>query len=523
MPMRKLSVEAYRAERVPCPDCGSEVRRTKLRRHRDGHLLQRSVSSVRCRATTLTEQPATLSRHSSMDSVAIQDFDGCSSIIDSRRPMVRQSSVNNTFAGLSRIEYLVASAAASAVTERHEAYNINSLCNYVMMEFPEIPAVARPYLVIGAAAGAQHAAQIHFLAETHAASPESSRRELARSARCSLSAWSAGLQFDPNPSTSVMGMARPELQIQLPDTPRVMSMPVLPSNPLAENGQCRSSSEGMLHQPSNATSNIEHDQIQTLDELNLPVSRDVSDQAFNDIIAEAARQVGLAELTRWSSETGTDGSQLPSASQRRVLQGLTTMSTVEEFSTTETVTGQSSTTENGVPMPDLDQNVEKLANISSVQAAVMNDISPTPMDMPVIVAALQATERDQSTAAWANTNVQSLHTSVPVSTSNSSLVASVSINGENDVVQRTVSVATGSTADLVSPVVSIAVQERDIADQYAVASSAANLSSDGCKPVNVRLPPRDIRNFNLSTFTNVGAPVSTATDSSAVQKHTVAE
>jgi hypothetical protein len=34
-----------------------------------------------------------------------------------------------------------------------------------MIEFPETPAVATPCLAVGAAAGAQYAAQIHFLAK----------------------------------------------------------------------------------------------------------------------------------------------------------------------------------------------------------------------------------------------------------------------------------------------------------------------------------------------------------------------
>jgi hypothetical protein len=94
-------------------------------------------------------------------------------------------------------EYLIAHAAATAVPEQHQDYNLQGLCDFVARQYPIIPAHARPYLVIGAVASAQHAAQIHFLAETHGASQEENKRVIAVGAKCTLSNWVIGLRGEP--------------------------------------------------------------------------------------------------------------------------------------------------------------------------------------------------------------------------------------------------------------------------------------------------------------------------------------
>lgn len=103
---------------------------------------------------------------------------------------------------LSLAERLVASAAAASLIEQHHVYNLEGLCDYLTEHFPGVPAEARQYLVIGAAAGAQHAAQIHYLVDAHRLSHEQDKKEVARNARCSLSNWALGLRSQPSGSVS---------------------------------------------------------------------------------------------------------------------------------------------------------------------------------------------------------------------------------------------------------------------------------------------------------------------------------
>ena len=65
------------------------------------------------------------------------------------------------------------------------------------LHFSEIPAIATPYLVIGAVVGAQHASQMHFLWHSNRGSSDPSSRRLAMSARTSLTSWNIGLRDDP--------------------------------------------------------------------------------------------------------------------------------------------------------------------------------------------------------------------------------------------------------------------------------------------------------------------------------------
>ena len=204
------------ADRVECNDCGASIRRSNLSRHVALHGVQvrqrsSSAGSLSCRAVTIQRPQTVRSRSPSRDS------NSSNATLDLPEPVGsnygRAESVSelsapadHRYGGLSFADYLVAGAAAVAVTEQHSIFDINRLCDFVARNYPQIPAAARPYLIIAAASGAQHAAHIHFFAESHFSSDDPNRKHLAQGARCSLSSWNLGLRSDttshvPGPST----------------------------------------------------------------------------------------------------------------------------------------------------------------------------------------------------------------------------------------------------------------------------------------------------------------------------------
>jgi len=104
------------------------------------------------------------------------------------------------YAGLTELQYAQAQRAARQIVEQHDehdAYDINQLNNFIQLHFSEIPEAARPFLIIGAAVGAQHASQMHFLWDVNRGSSDPPCHRLAVSARRSLGYWNIGLQDDP--------------------------------------------------------------------------------------------------------------------------------------------------------------------------------------------------------------------------------------------------------------------------------------------------------------------------------------
>jgi len=134
-----------------------------------------SVSSAHCRDVPQSPAPT------------------CRSPIRVQPPGTQQP----VYAGLTELQYAQAQRAARQVVEQHDAYDVNQLNNFVQLHFSEIPEAARPYLIIGAAVGAQHASQMHFLWDVNRGSSDPPCRRLAVSARRSLGYWNIGLRDDP--------------------------------------------------------------------------------------------------------------------------------------------------------------------------------------------------------------------------------------------------------------------------------------------------------------------------------------
>jgi hypothetical protein len=228
MPKRSLSVATDDPRYVECDDCGSTLMRSNLSRHRMTHVFS---SNRRPRsASEALSATVRVGRRGDIDAEDHRSVYGSNGSISSQRscPTANGSreEVGVLFSNSSSFsfsEYLVASAAASTVVEQHDRYDLDGLCTFIAANFPTIPADARPYLVIGAAAGAQHAAQIHFLAETHEASRESGKQEIASRAKCSLSSWIIGLRRgneffrpvgDPASSHTLHGTANRNVPIE---------------------------------------------------------------------------------------------------------------------------------------------------------------------------------------------------------------------------------------------------------------------------------------------------------------------
>lgn len=195
----KKMVEDYgSADRVECHQCGTPIRRSNLSRHvalHDAQVRHRSSSAGSLASHVSTQQISLTcrSRSPSRDSVSSHTT---LVLADSASHHVEAVSRDRQYGGLSFAYYLVSSAAAVAATEQHNIYDINRLCDFIAQNYPQVPAAARPYLVIGAASGAQHAAHIHFFAESHSESDNPNRRNLAHGARCLLSSWNLGLRTD---------------------------------------------------------------------------------------------------------------------------------------------------------------------------------------------------------------------------------------------------------------------------------------------------------------------------------------
>ena len=194
MPPKKTSTLPVRVE---CEECGLSLLKSNLNRHMMNHNpLRKGSSSSSSMPLLCRSMSVDAARHCIESSISVPDRGMRRDVCLSDIQPSGNSGKHGPTSQLSMEQYLIANAAAAAVSEQHQIYDMQGLCGFITRHFPSIPVEVRPYLVVGAAAGAQHAAQIHFLAETHRLSQEPYKREIARSARCSLSNWAMGLRSE---------------------------------------------------------------------------------------------------------------------------------------------------------------------------------------------------------------------------------------------------------------------------------------------------------------------------------------
>ena len=292
MPKRSLSVASDDPRNVECEDCGATVMRSNISRHRMTHL---AGMKRHLRSTSVSSLPT--NRVMDINSHQLTHNNGGSVTSQPSNPMLFHPSRECRTPDVSFSNYLMASAAASAAVEQHDRYNLRGLCAYVGENFPTIPVDARPYLVIGAAACAQYAAQIHFLADTHEASVEPDKQLIAARARCSLSSWAIGLRRDDSlfhsdgSITSANDMLLPSTIEAVPEFTACQADTMVPSADL----QVSQRSNPLLDDP-------------TLADVICPVSQAESNVAFEDAVAAFAQQLGEIEVTQAAQLFGDVGS-----------------------------------------------------------------------------------------------------------------------------------------------------------------------------------------------------------------------
>jgi hypothetical protein len=275
------------------------------------------------RTTSLQSSEVVHSRSSSRDSAssrATMDLlePGCTSVGRDEPTTERSISVNGPYGGLSLADYLVIGVAAVAATEQHNIFDINRLCDFIARNYPQIPAAARPYLVIGAASGAQHAAHIHFFAESHSNSDDPNRRNLAQGASCSLSSWSLGLRthsafhgpaLPMQPTTTPQEQSHESRRLQYDRSGLLVERQVectqselsacLPNVSITQAVPVGTAERQVqsLSEPSTPGEVIVHSpDVSFLDEVHLPVARDESNRACQQLWLQVAENVGIGEV-----------------------------------------------------------------------------------------------------------------------------------------------------------------------------------------------------------------------------------
>ena len=316
------------SDRLECFHCGASIRRSNMSRHVASHgdpvrLRSSSANSMVGRSTVLQSSEEVHSRSSSRDSASSRTTmdllePACTNVGRDELTTDGSISANGPYGGLSLADYLVVGVAAVAATEQHNIFDINRLCDFIAHNYPQIPAAARPYLVIGAAAGAQHAAHIHFFADSHSNSDDPNRRNLAQGASCSLSSWSLGLrthsafhgpappmQPNTNPQEQShesrrsqynrsgllierqVGRTQSEISACIPNVSNTKAVPVGTAEiPV----QC-------LSEPSTPGEGIVHSlDVSFLDEVHLPIARDDSNRVCQQLWMQVAENVGISEV-----------------------------------------------------------------------------------------------------------------------------------------------------------------------------------------------------------------------------------
>ena len=328
MSPKKMVDDYGSSDRLECFQCGASIRRSNMSRHVASHgdpVRQRSSSTSSLVGRTISLQSSEVvvhSRSSSRDSAssrAMTDLVETAGTNFRRDELTTERSIsaNGPYGGLSLADYLVVGVAAVAATEQHNIFDINRLCDFIARNYPQIPAAARPYLVIGAASGAQHAAHIHFFAESHSNSDDPNRRNLAQGASCSLSSWSLGLRthsafHESAPSTqpttnlqeqshesrrSQYDRSGPLVERQVERTqselsaclPNVSVTQAVPVGTAEIQVQC-------LSEPSTPGEIIVHSpDVSFLDDVHLPVAREESNRACQQLWLQVAENVGIGE------------------------------------------------------------------------------------------------------------------------------------------------------------------------------------------------------------------------------------
>lgn len=169
-------------QKVQCPQCHTEIRRSNMSRHLAAHSTAQPRTH-RSRSPSISETSSRRSVSSSAQTISDQQY-----------------------GGLSLESFLVAERAATAITDQHGNYEFHSLMSFINTQFPQIPSYAAPYLIIGAAAGARHAAHVHYIVDASPHTNDNNRMKRA------LASWSLGLRQFTSPTVPLSSTAAEAIQ-----------------------------------------------------------------------------------------------------------------------------------------------------------------------------------------------------------------------------------------------------------------------------------------------------------------------
>ena len=189
-------------DEMTCPYCLKTVSRSNFSRHQRRKHSAASTTHL-CRGVSLvdvTHPSSTLSSNETMTTTA-------ATIVrrDSEASVAMIPSLPTRLRSVSRL--LV--DAAQSLLEQRQLVSEDALCDYVRRNFPDILEHELYPLVIGAVAGAQHAAAHHFIVERGRASYAPDMVHLAIRAGANLAIWNMGLARFIQPSSEPFPSAGP--------------------------------------------------------------------------------------------------------------------------------------------------------------------------------------------------------------------------------------------------------------------------------------------------------------------------
>ena len=162
--------------------------------------------------------------------------------------------------GIPLTQYVAITAAVRGLLEKYDVYHMVSLTQYNRRNYPQIPSVAVPYVVLGATEGAQHIAKVYQVRETYAGSDTSRHRLTTKNAEISMTAWA----HETRPSSTSFSMLGSQ------------SVGAVPSESTSQTEEQRTD-RSVLNVP--------------LQNLNLPVSFVDSANSFQEALMKVAEEV----------------------------------------------------------------------------------------------------------------------------------------------------------------------------------------------------------------------------------------
>ena len=200
--------------------------------------------------------------------------------------------------------------AVQDLVESHHIYDAVNLGSAMSRNFPDIPADAVPYIVVAAASAAQHVARIHTMRELYMKSDSAERKAHAENALTSMMSWSFGLRrssppfavpvappmntvcqvidLDPEPAGEEMHQKSPPRDVEGEKQPTPAAPTSMPM--ITDYAEQRTTSAPVPETIVVSSPPLEN--------LQLPVTYQQSNQGFEELMAEVAIREVSGEMPR---------------------------------------------------------------------------------------------------------------------------------------------------------------------------------------------------------------------------------